>query len=85
VTYALYQRIGGVQAILNSAPYSTHSFSQGQRQLQLKTGNPVKVGKYWSVQCTAPNSANVLPPAYYMFFVVQNGIPSRGVWVQQIN
>ena len=84
MTYALYQRIGGVQAILNSAPYSTHSYSQGQRQLQLKTGNPVKVGGIWSVQVTAPNSANVAPPAYYMFFVVQNGVPSRAAWVQII-
>jgi hypothetical protein len=24
----------------------------------------------------------VFPPAYYMLFVVQNGIPSRGVWVK---
>lgn len=85
VTFGIGARAGGVECVMNSAPYSTHSYSQGQRQARLKTSVPVKVGGGWSVQCTAVPSANVLPPSYYMFFVVQNGIPSRGVWVKQNN
>jgi hypothetical protein len=82
VTFGIGKRAGGVECTMNSAPYTTHSYSQGQRQARLKTSAPVRVRGGWSVQCTAVSSANVFPPAYYMLFVVQNGIPSRGVWVK---
>ena len=81
VTFVVAARAGGVGVNLNSAPYSTHSFSQGQRQLSLKTSVPAKAGGGWSIQVTAPPNANVAPQQYYIFFVVQNGIPSRGAWV----
>ena len=83
VTFTIGTRTGGVDCVMNSSPYSTHSYSQGQRQAKLKASTPVKAGSGWSTKCTAVNSANVLPPSYYMFFVVQAGIPSKGVWVRQ--
>ena len=81
VTFAVGARVGDVGVTMNSAPYSTHSFSQGQRQLSLKTSVPVLVGAGWSCQATAPPNANVAPQQYYILFLVQNGIPSRGAWV----
>jgi hypothetical protein len=81
VTFVVGARVGGVGVNLNSAPFSTHSFSQGQRQLSLKTSAPARAGAGWSIKVTAPPNANVAPQQYYIFFVVQNGIPSRGAWV----
>ena len=31
---------------------------------------------------TAPRDASVMPPGVYLVFVVNNGIPSEGVWVE---
>lgn len=84
VTFSAATRTGPVECIMNSAPYTTHSYSQGQRQARLRTSVPVKVSGGWSTQVNAVNSANALPPAYYMLFVVQNYIPSQGVWVQHV-
>lgn len=66
-----------VECNLNSSPFVTHSYAQGQRQLKLKTeimGTKLVI--------TAPPNGNVAPPQYYMLFLVVNGIPSRGKWVQ---
>jgi hypothetical protein len=83
VTFTVPERKGVVEVIYNSAPYVTHSFAQGQRQIKLRTGRVVRAGRGWSVQATAVTGDTIAPRAYYMMFVVQNGIPSRGVWVKQ--
>ncbi|KAG0620948.1 hypothetical protein M758_4G257000 [Ceratodon purpureus] len=85
MTFTVTTRVGGVGVYQNSAPYSTHSYSQGQRSLLLKTTAPVKVGAGYSMQVTAAPNNNIAPPAYYILFCVQNGIPSRGKWVKQNN
>lgn len=85
VTFTVGRRVGGVEVNMNSAPYVTHSFAQGQRQMKLKTSVPGKAGNGWSVQVTAAPGNTIAPPAYYLLFVVQNGIPSKGVWVKQNN
>ncbi|CAK9226571.1 unnamed protein product [Sphagnum troendelagicum] len=67
---------------LLSAPYSTHSFAQGQRLLQLETAAPAAVGGgTYTVATTAPPSSVIAPSAYYMLFAVSNGIPSQAQWV----
>ncbi|KAG0593030.1 hypothetical protein KC19_1G299800 [Ceratodon purpureus] len=85
VTFNVPARNGGVEVIMNSAPYVTHTYAQGQRQVKLKTTAPVKAGRGWSVQATAVPGATIAPPSYYIMFLVQNGIPSNGVWVKQNN
>ena len=44
-----------------SAPYSTHSYSQGQWCVKLATTVLVRAGAGWSVQVMAPPTANVAP------------------------
>jgi len=85
VTFNVATRVGAATVYQNSAPFTTHSFSQGQRSLQLKTTAPVKVGAGWSMQVTAAPNNNIAPPAYYILYVVQNGIPSKGKWIKQNN
>ncbi|KAG0632414.1 hypothetical protein M758_1G326600 [Ceratodon purpureus] len=85
MTFNVATRVGGVTVFQNSAPFTTHSYSQGQRSLQLKTTVLVKVGGGCSMQVTACPGNNIAPPAYYIVHCVQNGIPSRGKWVKQNN
>ncbi|KAH0862911.1 hypothetical protein HID58_080122, partial [Brassica napus] len=38
--------------------------------------------KKYEVQVKTPRSANIAPPGYYMMFVVNQNIPSEGIWVR---
>ncbi|KAL9234720.1 hypothetical protein vseg_009557 [Gypsophila vaccaria] len=64
--------------------FSTHSFSMNQRMLVLtNTTAVVPLGPTrFQVNVLAPGTANIAPPGFYMLFVVQQHIPSEGVWVQ---
>nr|XP_043633311.1 aldehyde oxidase GLOX-like [Erigeron canadensis] len=66
-----------------SAPFATHSFSQGQRLVKLEVLGvaPVRLGVV-RVACLAPPDGRVAPPGYYMVFVVKMGVPSVAKWVQ---
>lgn len=69
---------------LMSAPFSTHSYSQGQRLINLNVGNSVQVAlaSVYQITVTAPPSPQVTPPGYYMMFAVNQGVPSTAQWVQ---
>jgi hypothetical protein len=69
---------------LLSSPFTTHSFSQGQRLINLNVGGSVQVAQasVYQVTCTAPPSPQVAPPAYYMMFAVNQGVPSTAQWIQ---
>lgn len=70
-----------VECNLLSSPFVTHSYAMGQRQLKLKTE---VMGALVSrtLFVTAPPDGNVAPAQYYMMFVVLDGIPGHGKWVQ---
>lgn len=82
VTFNIGARTGGFEVNILSAPYSTHSFSQGQRAIKLAVVAPVRSGTGWSTIVTGPPSANVAPQQHYMLFCVQNGIPGTSRWVR---
>ncbi|XP_052177052.1 aldehyde oxidase GLOX [Diospyros lotus] len=77
--------VGIVEVNLASAPFATHSFSQGQRLVKLGVTSalPDSAGKY-KIGCTAPPHARAAPPGYYMLFAVNQGVPSVAKWVQVI-
>lgn len=78
---------------MNSSPWSTHSFSHGQRVVTLypislttqpesrfENGRWVNVR---TVQLRVPSYSTVLPQTYYMLWVVKNGNPSTScVWIR---
>ncbi|QCE04429.1 glutathione S-transferase [Vigna unguiculata] len=74
--------VGIVEVNLASAPFATHSFSQGQRLVKLAVSSaaPDGNGKY-RIGVTAPPSGNVAPPGYYMAFAVNQGVPSVAKWI----
>ncbi|KAI8556729.1 hypothetical protein RHMOL_Rhmol05G0277000 [Rhododendron molle] len=66
-----------------SAPYSTHSFSQGQRLVKMNIVRPILLGdngQYKIVFQALPNG-EVAPLEYYMMFVVNQGVLSAAIWV----
>ncbi|XP_058215512.1 aldehyde oxidase GLOX-like [Rhododendron vialii] len=74
---------GIVEVNFASAPYNTHSFSQGQRLVKLVVTSVVpNVNGQYMIACTAPPNGIVAPPGYYMMFVVNQGVPSVASWVQ---
>ncbi|XP_027356986.1 aldehyde oxidase GLOX-like [Abrus precatorius] len=72
-----------VTATMLAPPFTTHSFSMNQRVLVLEPKNLNDVGESThEVEVTAPSSAILAPPGFYLLFVVHQEIPSQGVWVQ---
>ena len=72
-----------IELNLASAPYVTHTFAQGQRLLQLKTGAPVAAaGGAVTVASTAPTDAAVAPAGYYMLFPVADGNVGDATWIK---
>ncbi|KAM7254785.1 hypothetical protein ACFE04_020026 [Oxalis oulophora] len=78
--------VGIIELNLASAPFATHSFSQGQRLVKLNVdpSTPDDKGGY-RVRCRAPPRSEVAPPGYYMAFAVNQGVPSVARWIQIIS
>ncbi|KAH0868785.1 hypothetical protein HID58_075807 [Brassica napus] len=83
---------GPVKVTMVFPSFTTHSFSMNQRLLVLDN---VKVkrtssvfgalfgkSKHYEVQVRTPKSAIIAPPGYYMMFVVNENVPSEGIWVR---
>ncbi|GLT37521.1 hypothetical protein SLA2020_118320 [Shorea laevis] len=77
--------VGILEVNLGSAPFATHSFSQGQRLVKLTVtpSVPERSGRY-TIKCTAPPNGAVAPPGYYMAFVVNQGVPSVARWIHLV-
>ncbi|CAK9151429.1 unnamed protein product [Ilex paraguariensis] len=78
--------VGLVEVNFASAPFATHSFSQGQRLVKLPVTSavPTGYGRY-RIGCTAPPDGKVAPPGYYMVFAVNQGVPSVARWIQVVS
>ncbi|CAA7403474.1 unnamed protein product [Spirodela intermedia] len=74
----------GVRVTMLAPSFTTHSFAMNQRLLVLESSAAAadegKAAAY-EVKATAPRSANLAPPGFYMLFVVNGNVPSVGVWV----
>ncbi|KAI8556745.1 hypothetical protein RHMOL_Rhmol05G0278600 [Rhododendron molle] len=78
--------VGGIVKVnFVSAPFTTHSFSQRQRLVNLAITGLELVGTTYTIGCTLPPSGNVALSSYYMLFVVNNGVPSIASWIQLIS
>ncbi|CAL9240777.1 unnamed protein product [Arabidopsis halleri] len=64
--------------------FTTHSFSMHQRLLVLDHVISFRLGisRIYEVRVRTPSSPVIAPPGYYMVFVVNQDIPSEGVWVR---
>ncbi|KAL5706568.1 (methyl)glyoxal oxidase [Ranunculus cassubicifolius] len=76
-----------VSVTMVAPSFTTHSFSMNQRALVLYSAKPKTVSAAatsYQVVATAPGSAFIAPPGYYMVFVNHQDIPSEGRWVQML-
>ncbi|KAI6688316.1 hypothetical protein NL676_025144 [Syzygium grande] len=72
-----------VSVTMVAPPFTTHSFSMNQRLLVIGGGKVTNVGNSaFTADAVAPGSRNLAPAGYYMLFVVHQGVPSEGIWVQ---
>uniref|UniRef100_A0A7N1A4B8 Aldehyde oxidase GLOX n=1 Tax=Kalanchoe fedtschenkoi TaxID=63787 RepID=A0A7N1A4B8_KALFE len=73
-----------ISATLVAPSFTTHSFAMSHRLLELGFGNSVKlVGNLaYEIRARAPGTEYLAPAGYYMLFVVHQGIPSEGIWIQ---
>ncbi|XP_068323952.1 aldehyde oxidase GLOX1-like [Pyrus communis] len=72
-----------LKVTMYSPPFTTHGFSMGQRLLVLAIKKLENVeSEFFRVEVSAPPSAEIAPPGFYLIFVVHNGVPSSGIWVQ---
>jgi hypothetical protein len=86
VVFTLPGQLTALEMNLLSAPFTTHSFSMGQRMLKLNLAAAVRVGaNTYSVAVTAPPNGNIAPPAYYMLFPLTQGIPGKAAWIKVTN
>lgn len=83
VTFTASKRKNYIALRLMSVPFTTHSYSMGQRSLMLKVSNSNWVGgiKY-TLNATSPPNSVIAPPGYYQLWPVQAGVPGNAVWVQ---
>ncbi|KAI3989555.1 hypothetical protein MKX01_031609 [Papaver californicum] len=76
------QQLENVSVTMVAPSFNTHSFSMNQRMMVLKINQLHQVSSgYYIIDCFAPENSNIAPPGYYLLFVVQDGIPSRGRWM----
>ena len=83
---------GPVKVTMVFPSFTSHSFSMNQRLLVLDNvrvertssvfGALFGKSRNYEVQVRTPRSAIIAPPGYYMMFVVNQNIPSEGIWVR---
>lgn len=67
---------------LLSVPFTTHSYSQGQRMLSLEVALPADMGGgQYAVYAKSPPYSTLAPPSYYMLFAVNQGVAGAAAWV----
>uniref|UniRef100_A0A7N0TIU8 Galactose oxidase n=1 Tax=Kalanchoe fedtschenkoi TaxID=63787 RepID=A0A7N0TIU8_KALFE len=72
----------GVKVTMLRPPFTTHGYSMDQRMVVLPLVRLRKLrGGTYRAEVYAPPSGAVAPPGYYLVFVVNGGVPSKGVWV----
>lgn len=72
-----------LKVTMYAPPFTTHGVSMGQRLLVLATKELIDVGSgIFQVSVTAPPTAKIAPPSFYLLFVVYRQVPSPGTWVQ---
>ncbi|KAG6535521.1 aldehyde oxidase GLOX-like [Zingiber officinale] len=77
-----HQELEDVEVVALSPAFQTHSVGMNQRVVVLETSQTLgQLGGYETEVMTPPSPA-VSPPGYYLWFVVHEGVPSKGVWVR---
>ncbi|RID55435.1 hypothetical protein BRARA_G02698 [Brassica rapa] len=72
-----------IKVTMSAPPFTTHAVSMNMRLLILGIFDIKReVRDLHQIHAIAPPSGKVAPPGYYLLFVVYNGVPSVGEWIQ---
>ena len=69
---------GKVQVVLSNPGFHTHGVAMSQRMVMLGFQTVPNTNSF---TVTAPGDASIMQPGVYLLFLVNDGIPSEGVWV----
>ncbi|XP_051116830.1 aldehyde oxidase GLOX-like [Andrographis paniculata] len=81
-------RVAGSNVVFTAyaVPFHTHSISMNQRLLMLRCKHMVRTADGWmNALVAAPPSQTVAPAGYYLLTVVNDGIPSRSLWIKFVH
>ncbi|KAF9137414.1 hypothetical protein BG015_002731, partial [Linnemannia schmuckeri] len=73
-----------VQVNLLNGGFATHSTHMSQRLVGLEVVGyvPNKEGRLGRLKVKGPRDGALTPPGWYQMTVVENGVPSEGIWVR---
>ena len=71
--------VGNVQVVLSGPGFHTHGQAMSQRMVMMQFHSMVNSSL---IAVVTPRDASVMPPGVYLVFVVEDGIPSVGSWLQ---
>lgn len=85
INFDCAQNATSSKVVLYHGGFVTHSLHMGHRMLYLDTVgfNPGKAGQ--TVTASMPGNMNITPPGPYVVYVVVNGVPSVGQFVNVFN
>lgn len=63
-------------------PFTSHRISMTQMLLVLKVENVRETAAGTEVVCSSMATEAIALPGYYLLFVVNDGVPSTGVWIR---
>ena len=66
-----------IRVRLSHSGFVTHANGMGQRMVEL-----TYQGSHNTLSVQAPGGANLMPPGVYLIWVIADGVPSEGRWVQ---
>ncbi|KMZ59681.1 Galactose oxidase [Zostera marina] len=71
------------QVAIIAPSFTTHSQGMNQRMVLLAVDNVSFVGpSTYQIDTNVPKTPRIAPPGYYMLFVVHDGVPGMGTWIQ---
>lgn len=73
-----------LQVVLYHGGFVTHSVHMGHRMLELDFSGWVPKAYHQEIVVSGPPNNNVAPPGPYLVFVVTDGLPSEGQFVQVV-
>jgi hypothetical protein len=72
----------GIKVVIIRPPFTTHGYSMDQRMVVLPLASLNEIDNVtYEVEAYGPTNGAVAPPGYYLAFVVNRGVPSKGIWV----
>jgi hypothetical protein len=71
-----------VKFVLHHGGFITHSVHMGARMMNLDVGSFVPGATTQNILITGPPNNNVAPPGPYVIYIVADGVPSVGQFVQ---